>query len=369
MAIPFYNQGDQDIYASGQQYIPQERFRLGYTAPPSIANASTGITNTQAASPYIWSPQGGGGGGGGGGGFSNTNKYGLNLDTQKTITSGKYTEKGGPGNMYGGVYTPTERTIAQDERGNWKDVNTNQNVYHGNFQNFPSVIESGLKMFGLRKGDPYEDTWTGAEWDEDIDPQFADKRMNTIQRWKAKKEFKAKQAEKAAAAKVRANIEKHKPYLEYQSAQNKKAGTGGWQSGMAKDEGFMSGSGTSDDMASFAQGGRSGYKWGDLVEKLSWASPGGVAFNLGKKFASRSDPDEPSENILEFMKDQGIEGGDMASAPHPDEAWLGLWENLSEKGIVPIEIETLNDFKNWFHNQNMDMGSINEQDQGIASLV
>ena len=79
--------------------------------------------------------------------------------------------------------------------------------------------------------------------------------------------------------------------------------------------------------------------------------------------------DEQDLNILEFMKDQGIEGGDMASAPHPDEAWLGLWENLSEKGIVPIEIETLNDFKNWFHNQNMDMGSINEQDQGIASLV
>ena len=116
-------------------------------------------------------------------------------------------------------------------------------------------------------------------------------------------------------------------------------------------------------------GGRIGYKWGDLVEKLSWASPSGAAFNLGKKFASRSDPEEPAENIFEFMKDQGIEGGEMVSAPHPDEAWFGLWETLSEKGIVPIEIETLNDFKNWFHNQNMDMGSIDEQDQGIASLI
>ena len=63
MALPgFYNQGDQDIYASGDKFIPQEQYRLGYTAPPSIANASTGITNTQAASPYIWPPRGGGGG-------------------------------------------------------------------------------------------------------------------------------------------------------------------------------------------------------------------------------------------------------------------------------------------------------------------
>ena len=89
---------------------------------------------------------------------------------------------------------------------------------------------------------------------------------------------------------------------------------------------------------------------------------------IGYAYGTR-DPEEPAENIFEFMKDQGIEGGEMVSAPHPDEAWFGLWETLSEKGIVPIEIETLNDFKNWFHNQNMDMGSIDEQDQGIASLI
>ena len=57
----------------------------------------------------------------------------------------------------------------------------------------------------------------------------------------------------------------------------------------------------------------------------------------------------------------------MASAPHPDEAWIGLWENLSEQGMVPIEIETLEDFKNWFHNQDFDMGSMSEE--GIASIV
>ena len=41
-----------------------------------------------------------------------------------------------------------------------------------------------------------------------------------------------------------------------QAAANKAAGDrGGWQSGMAKDEGFMSGSGTSADMGSFSRGG------------------------------------------------------------------------------------------------------------------
>jgi len=46
-----------------------------------------------------------------------------------------------------------------------------------------------------------------------------------------------------------------------------------------------------------SQGGRTGYKWGDKVEKLSWASPGGAGFNLGKLFAKKvkgADGDEVS---------------------------------------------------------------------------
>ena len=81
MALPgFYNEADQAIYASGDKFIPQEQYRLGYTHPPS-ATQEAGITNTQAASPYIWPPQGyypgAGGNGGGGGGLG---KYNLNPD-------------------------------------------------------------------------------------------------------------------------------------------------------------------------------------------------------------------------------------------------------------------------------------------------
>ena len=46
----FYNQGDQEIYKNFQ-YVPQEKYRLGFTAPtttPTAAPVSGGITNTNA---------------------------------------------------------------------------------------------------------------------------------------------------------------------------------------------------------------------------------------------------------------------------------------------------------------------------------
>jgi hypothetical protein len=52
MAAPlFYNKGDQDIYNSGMNFVPQEKYRLGYTAPTvneqKIAQ-TFGIPNTNA---------------------------------------------------------------------------------------------------------------------------------------------------------------------------------------------------------------------------------------------------------------------------------------------------------------------------------
>ena len=49
--VAFYNQADQDIYNSGSKFVPQERYRLGYTPPvtaPTAAPVSGGITNTNA---------------------------------------------------------------------------------------------------------------------------------------------------------------------------------------------------------------------------------------------------------------------------------------------------------------------------------
>ena len=75
MALPFYNQGDQDIYAGGDHFVPQEQYRLNYTPSQSLASTignTGGITNTQAAGSYMGYPsyeawllaQGGGDGGG-----------------------------------------------------------------------------------------------------------------------------------------------------------------------------------------------------------------------------------------------------------------------------------------------------------------
>jgi hypothetical protein len=53
MAISFYNAGDNAIYDSGQHFVPQEKYRLGYT-PPATPEPLTnmpvngGITNTKA---------------------------------------------------------------------------------------------------------------------------------------------------------------------------------------------------------------------------------------------------------------------------------------------------------------------------------
>ena len=54
MALPkFYNQGDQDIYQSGEHYIPQEQYRLDYKAPLPMSETETvtqgfGIPYTKA---------------------------------------------------------------------------------------------------------------------------------------------------------------------------------------------------------------------------------------------------------------------------------------------------------------------------------
>jgi len=84
MAIPlapFYSQADQDIYARGNKFIPQEQYRLGPYTPPAIMgqNTNAGIVNTQAAGSYMgypsyeaWLLAQGGGGDGGAGNISGT---------------------------------------------------------------------------------------------------------------------------------------------------------------------------------------------------------------------------------------------------------------------------------------------------------
>ena len=176
----FYNQEDQDIYAGGDHFIPQQYYRLNKfnntvaPVPPEITQQTTqnfGIPYTNA-----FTNAGGSGGGTGFGLFGD-----LDKSTLKTIQSGKWT---------GSEYEKTPRKIAQDASGNWKDVNTNQNVYHGNIDlKTPMQSIFGALTGKNTGGDPYAGTWTGTEWDDEFDPTVADKNLNAVQRWRAKKDF------------------------------------------------------------------------------------------------------------------------------------------------------------------------------------
>ena len=55
----FYNQGDQGIYAAGDFFIPQEKFR----AAPYTVNKPNNPDDVPAGIPAIYQSQGGGGGG------------------------------------------------------------------------------------------------------------------------------------------------------------------------------------------------------------------------------------------------------------------------------------------------------------------
>ena len=281
MALPTGPYEGQDLtsYEEGNKFLPRQFYSLN---SPTITghNTNAGITNTQAAVPYKWPPWPPIPGGADD--FSNIpdNRYDPNQNLGTTNITDYEADAAGVGSTFRG-------SLAQ-------------------LQDLYSKLPTPTNL--LRKG---------------------------IRHWKERRDIKRAEDQKAAADKAAADLAAARPSLQAQSQANKAAGTGGWQSGMAKDEGFMSGSGTSDDMASFAQGGRIGYRWGS------------------------SDPEEPAEDIREIMQDQNIPFSEQVEGEE------GILEQLIAKyieaGFPPDQAEemAMQEF------QQMTMGS----EQGIASLV
>ena len=69
-------------------------------------------------------------------------------------------------------------------------------------------------------------------------------------------------------------------------------------------------------------------------------------WRIKEKLEEKTNGEEESKKIEKIK---------LASAPHLDERWFGLWEDLDDRGIIPRGIKTLTDFKIWFYKQNLDV--------------
>ena len=85
-------------------------------------------------------------------------------------------------------------------------------------------------------------------WEKNKFRDYKTKRMQQKKEWHRIAVEKIRQEEVAREQRKRAQVRA-------MSHQNRIQNTGGWQSGMAKDTGFMTGAGTSDTMGSFNRGG------------------------------------------------------------------------------------------------------------------
>jgi hypothetical protein len=258
--------------------------------------------------------------------------------------------------------------------------------------------------------DPYAGTWYGSDWSDEDEAKGLYSRAtgpkNIIQRWKANREIKKQEkiaADKAAADAVAAQtLGPNNPLI------GKIDHTGG---GITRDPGsVVEGApthSTRDDL--MAQGGRIGLRPGGIVDvgkqyygKEDWEiqqiNKYGVSYpeflqnqygkglhemDIGEiatavkawdKFRAGQaqggliglyaggDPEEPAENIFEFMQDQGISSGDMASG----EGMPFMWEEFLDavKDGFPGDY---NDFLDAIDASPWDEAST--QDQGIASIV
>ena len=304
MAIPFYNQADQDIYTGGEHFIPQQNYRLNYTAPPSIANApsTTGITNTQAANPYLY-PQGGGGGGG-------DNYFGPNATT-KMFSKNVYDADTGTWNM-------------QDIKGYWTP------------SGYKTKDEKNIEHAGWLTGDPKEGDIEATEMDFSNFPSPLNFMRTKLRNWKKNREIKRQEkivADKIVADKITAD-------KVVGDAAPGSTDTSGWDSpGYSTRGGFT---------------GKADPTSGDVRGHHGAAQGGRIGLYAG------GDPEEPAENIFNFMQDQGI--------PHSEQVegdpFRMRIEELMGKGLT---YEDAYDIAEMEFQDLFAEGS--EQDQGIASLV
>ena len=307
MAAPFYSQGDQDIYASGNKFIPQEQYRLGPYTPPAIMgqNTNAGIVNTQAAGSYMGYPsyeawlaaQGGGGGNGGGNDpVDNTNRGGVNQNLGPTNITDYESEAYGVGPTWAGSWARA------------KDA----------YSKLPTP--TNLLMKGIRK------------WKENREIKRVEEKAAAD-----------KTAADAAANQVQQNIQKYKitgPGGQGGDRPNTGMNTPGGGPGQSPTGGDVEGT-------PFAYGGRIGYAYGDPVV-----------------------PEDENEDIYKFMRDQDIPFGEQVEEGITEEQTAMILDML-QKGmdmetIISITGVGQEDIMTLIGGTSMAPDSA---DEGLASLV
>ena len=126
-----------------------------------------------------------------------------------------------------------EEVFGMQEFGSGEDLRTDP--WGKNIVSFAGDYEQGKK------------DW----WEKNKFRKYRTKRMKQKKEWHRQAVEKIRQEEAAREQRKRAQVQA-------MSHQNRIQNTGGWQSGMAKDPGFMSGKGTSAEMGSVNRGGLAG---------------------------------------------------------------------------------------------------------------
>ena len=418
----FYNQGDQEIYESGNKFIPQEQYRLGYTAPPSIANApNTGITSSQAAAPYKWPPLMGGGGGGGDGGLHNV--YGYDPNRTKTFSKQVWSKTG-----------PTEGWTTQDVKGYWSPSGwktaKGKNINHAGLE-VPTLmgtlmdkwagIKPGEKQVGDIKGTFTKDL---TEEEEEINAAAiaSNRRRNLMNKMRAQ----AYQppinvggggqdidpTDPTGDVITRGSFEGDHP-----DAPTKTPDQGGWHPGVGGGADSGSGSGydhpgsaeSRESSDPFAQGGRIGLRPGGIVDAGkqyygmedweiqqinrygvsypeflqnqfgkglhdmdaseialavkawdSWRSSQAEGGRIGYAYGT-SDPEEPAEDIHEIMRGENIPYGEQVEGE--GDILSMLVAKYIEAGFPPDQAEEM------AMQELQQMSADSGQGEGIAGLV
>jgi len=338
--VAFYNQVDQDIYTGGEHFIPQEQYRLGYTAPPSIAHApTTGITNTQAAVPYIWPPQGGGDGGGGAGGyglFGNLDKSNMKMFDKNVYSM----DMAKPGATMTASFKPQQVQGFYNPKTGQYQTFEGKNINHLGL-NIKPVFGSILESMGLGKnkyGLDFEHDLGSTEgtfthgWDSGIDKIKAGwddetekwKNLGIFKKWRNKKD--------------KENIE----FIDEKVGDTDPADVGTTTTTTTTGDGGGGGY-TGDPRGQHAGIDYSGANYGPHTKSRStysgpsrhhsMADGGRIGYNRGRVVnpgGYAGEEEFEDEDVFEFMRDQGVPHGEMVEGPSPFDLRV---EELMDEGM------------------------------------